>query len=421
MPRLWRCQDDSIPASFQQGSQHCLTRHCRTPKSAGCWQCRSGREGPVQATARVQVPPSTLTKHSSLASLARLASNLRSEELSRRALNRQTHTGGSSNHNGLDADLYGLRQHSMRSRQTSRDTHPSSASSFVNFLDPESSVYNSVNSRAAAGSPGPVAADTPGCRGPQMKRTRSSEGGQGVVGGHSIRPHQDQASASWPRSLSCTGHAQGAGSYSPLSLSRAPSGELASASSACSIGTAHAAGSQATAWSRSGPLTSDPENEQIGTQTLQSRQRSSFQRIEDSSGLRSAGLASYARQALIPIRSGEVELFVRHQMQRPPPALPPSVLEAGADENSSSEATDASSAACCAIGPGQDTEKRVMRVTCAAKASLRPKQHVSAVLKGFRRARSVETPAGVSSSLAPALLSVLSEGRSLAFGALHGQ
>ena len=418
MPRLWRCQADSPPASSQQGSQGCLTRHLRTARSAGCWQHRSGRGGAGQATARSQAPPSMLTKHTSLASLA---SSLRSEELSRRALSRQTHTAGSSSHNGLDADLYGLCQQSMRSRQTSRDTHPSSASSFVYFMNPDSPAYNSDNSQAAAGSPGPVAAGTPCIRGPQMKRTFSSEGIQGAVGDLIMRLHHGQASSSRPGPLSRTGYAQGAESYSPLSLSRAPSGELTSATSACSTSAAHAAGPRAIARSRSGPLISNPENEHLGAQTLQSRRHSSFQRANDSSGLISAGLDSHAWQALIPIRSGEVELFVRHQMQRPSPALPPSVPEAGADQDSSREAADVSSAARSAIDPGQDTEERVMRVTCASKATMRPKQRFSSVLKAFRRACSVGTSAGVSSSLATPLLSVLSEGRSLASAVLHWQ
>ncbi len=150
-------------------------------------------------------------------SLASLASSIRSEEQNKRAMSRQMPSAMRPSYQGLDSELLSLCQQSARSRHTSRDSHPSSDFSLVNFMPQNSTSTHSNSQPGQLGSPG-------GLGSPHMsrKRTSSSDLRRCSFDNASLRLSVSQTSQADGRSP----FAPGAKPPFPLAMSRASSAEI---------------------------------------------------------------------------------------------------------------------------------------------------------------------------------------------------
>ena len=379
MPSL--CQKPfaaGTPTESRQGSgkgsqQGALTQQAAGRAKSSLWLRRLGSRAPELTAKRAQLS-GRLPEHSSLASLA---SSMRSEEREKRAAFRNAPSGLTAQ----EADLHSLCQQSNRSRQTTRDS-VGSEPSFVNFMQSGSAHESSGSSLASSAASGSLAG-----KGLEQQRRSSSELRPGAVATtpprlqDSQEVRQQQFRQAWNMGPPLP-------ALSPFSppLSRASSAGLGSPRADAGLA---AAGRPGHAHGRPQPLPPSPAasaGEPKPDQAASSR-RSSFSSAPG--GLLTLGHARHSSQPLIPIRSGEVELFVRHQLARPAsPRIPPPVPELAPDgpANSSSAAASSSASVDAAAEGGPCGEG-------PPRPDQRPKERVRAALGAVRRACSVDLPA----------------------------
>ena len=220
MPGLWLCPSAKSAKSAKSSGEASHQRPPKTlisrAKSASPWLRRGARGvNPNQAVTRAHAMTSMLLKPQS--SLASLASSIRSEEQNKRAMSRQMPSAMRPSYQGLDSELLSLCQQSARSRHTSRDSHPSSDFSLVNFMPQNSTSTHSNSQPGQLGSPG-------GLGSPHMsrKRTSSSDLRRCSFDNASLRLSVSQTSQADGRSP----FAPGAKPPFPLAMSRASSAEI---------------------------------------------------------------------------------------------------------------------------------------------------------------------------------------------------
>ena len=360
-----------------QGSQHnALTQQAAGRAKSSLWLRRLGSKAPELAVRRSQLsarPP----EHSSLASLA---SSMRSEEREKRVALRNIPSGLTAQ----EADLHSLCQQSCRSRQTTRDSIASEPS-FVNFMQSGSAHESSGSSLASSAASGSLAG-----RGPEQQRRSSSELRPGAAATtppwlldsqESQQQQQQQFRSRWnmgppPAAVN---------PFSPP-LSRASSAGVSSPRADTGL---TAAGRPLHAHGRLHSLPPSPAASVSGSRPDQagSSRGSSFSSAPG--GLLTLGHARHSSQPLISIRSGEVELFVRHQLVRPAsPKIPPPVPELAPNCPPTSSSAATSSAGSMEAAPEEGT---------CGEGPPRPdqtaKQRIKGALGAVRRACSVDLPA----------------------------
>ena len=358
-----------------QGSQQgALTQQAAGRAKSSLWLRRLGSRAPELAARRSQLsawPP----EHSSLASLA---SSMRSEEREKRVALRNLPSGLTAQ----EADLHSLCQRSCRSRQTTRDS-TASEPSFVNFMQSGSAHESSGSSLASSAASGSLAGKSL-----EQQRRSSSE----------LRPGAAAATPPWLQGIQESQQPQFRNAWNrepppaavnPFSppLSRASSAEVSSprayAGLAAAVRPLHAHG-------RLHSLPPSPAASVSGSKPDQagSSRESSFSSAPGG-GLLTLGHARHSSQPLISIRSGEVELFVRHQLVRPAsPKIPTPVPELAPNCPPTSSSAATSSAGSMEAAPEEGT---------CGEGALRPdqtaKQRMKAAMGAVRRACSVDLPA----------------------------
>ena len=359
-----------------QGSQHgALTQQAAGRAKSSLWLRRLGSRAPELAARRSQLPARP-PEHSSLASLA---SSMRSEEREKRVALRNTPSGLTAQ----EADLHSLCQQSCRSRQTTRDS-VASEPSFVNFMQSGSAHESSGSSLASSAASGSLAG-----RGPEQQRRSSSELRPGaaattppwLLDSQESPQQQQQFRSRWnmgppPAAVN---------PFSPP-LSRASSAGVSSPRADTGL---TAAGRPLHAHGRLHSLPPSPAASVSGSRPDQagSSRGSSFSSAPG--GLLTLGHARHSSQPLISIRSGEVELFVRHQLVRPAsPKIPPPVPELAPNCPPTSSSAATSSAGSMEAAPEEGT---------CGEGPPHPdqtaKQRIKGALGAVRRACSVDLPA----------------------------
>ena len=366
---------ESRQDSGQGSQQGALTQQAAGRAKSSLWLRRLGSRAPELAARRSQLsgrPP----EHSSLASLA---SSMRSEEREKRVALRNMPSGLTAQ----EADLHSLCQQSCRSRQTTRDSIASEPS-FVNFMQSGSAHESSGSSLASSAASGSLAG-----KGLEQQRRSSLELRPGAAATTPQWLQGSQESQQQQQSRSVWNMGPTPAAVNPFSppLSRASSAEVSSPRANTGL---TAAGRPFHAHGRLHSLPPSPAASVSGSKPDQagSSRGSSFSSAPGG-GLLTLGHARHSSQPLISIRSGEVELFVRHQLVRPAsPKIPPPVPELAPNWPPTSSSAPTSSAGSMEAAPEEGT---------CGEGALRPdqtaKQRMKAAMGAVRRACSMDLPA----------------------------
>lgn len=314
MPGLWICPGSRSRGSRQSSRGSAPQQNPGRAKSAHPWpRWGAGRStAPDQAAARAHSVGHALAGATSLASLAE---SMRSEERSRRGMSKELPRRALMGHKGFNEELLSLCQQSARSRQVSKDFSESRASS-VNFMAPDPA-------HVSGGSSGNSSRDWGGARGLGLRTTKSLEIHRSIGLDGAQRSIDSHSSNSGAKLVSPADSATTAGHTFFLSMSRAGSLEIEARPSSVAA-PSHGAGEGARtgvkpmmARANSGPptLLSSPRDIAEGNKGKQTPPGSRLTR-QLSGDLMSLRQGKHASQPLIPIRSGEVELFIRGQSLR---------------------------------------------------------------------------------------------------------